>query len=79
MELRKTIKLTLNGLTGTKEAMLGQEYDAWLACLRYGDSAGVSLYSATKQQAATFRHRLKNLFSMTRNYPMVLRNDVIKL
>ncbi len=79
MELRKTIKLTPNGLTRTKEAMLGQEYDAWLACLRYGDSADVSLYSATKQQATILRHRLKKRFSMTRNYPMILRNDVIKL
>jgi putative transposase len=79
MELQKTIKLKLSGLTTTKEALLRQEWEAWQSRLRQGERADQPLYSATVQQAARLRERLGGRLNPTKNYPMVLRRDVIRV
>ncbi len=79
MELRKTVRVKLGGLTRTKEAVLGQEYEAWLRRLRVGAKADGPLYSATVQQADRLRKSLGHRFNRTGNYPMVLRRDCFRL
>ena len=77
MFVQKTIKAKIFGLTTTKEAMLRQEYDCWQSFLR-GDQE-VPLYSATKQQAGRLLRSLGRHFDRSRMYPMVLRNDCIRV
>ena len=79
MELQKTAKLKVGGLTRTKEVILRQEYEAWLSRLRLGERAEEPLYSATVQQADRLRKSLGGRFNRTKNYPMVLRRDVLRL
>lgn len=79
MELRKTVRVKLGGLTRTKEAVLVQEYEAWLRRLRGGAKADGPLYSATVQQADRLRKSLGHRFNRTGNYPMVLRRDCFRL
>ncbi len=79
MELLKTIRLKLSGLTTTKEALIRQEWEAWQSRLRWGEKADQPLYSATVQQADRLRDRLSSRLNTTKDYPMVLRWDVILL
>ncbi len=65
MELRKTVRVKLGGLTRTKEAVLVQEYEAWLRRLRGGAKAEGPLYSATVQQADRLRKSLGRRFDRT--------------
>ncbi|MBI0583582.1 MAG: transposase [Methanomassiliicoccus sp.] len=77
MFVQKTIKAKIFGLTTTKGAILQQEYDCWQSCIR--GNAEVPLYSATKQQAGRLLRSLGRRFDRTKMYPMVLRNDCIKV
>ena len=76
MKLQKTIKAKIIGLTSLKENLLRQEYDNWQLCLQGGKS--IDLYLATQQQADRFLKKLGKE-KKDREYPMILRNDVINL
>jgi len=77
MKLQKTIKAKIFGLTTTKDALLRQEWDNWLFYLN--GNKEVSLYSATKQQADRLLKRLRRHFKKGKKYPMILRNDCVKI
>lgn len=77
MKLQKTIRAKIFGLTATKEALLRMEYDAWQSYLR-GDKT-MKLYSATKQQADRMLGRLRKRYKPDKLYPMILRNDCVRI
>ena len=64
-------------LTTTKEALLQQEYDSWQSWLR--GNKEISLYSVTKQQADRLLRSLGKRFNKNKMFPMILRNDCIRL
>jgi len=77
MKLHKTIKAKIFGLTTTKEALIRQEYDSFQSCLH--GSKDVELHSKTKQNADRFRRKLGKRFKPHKKYPIILRNDSIKV
>ena len=77
MFVQKTIKAKIFDLTKAKEVLLRKEYDAWQSWL-HGDRK-IPLYSATKQQADRLLKSLGQHFDRTKTYPMVLRNDCVRL
>jgi accessory colonization factor AcfC len=77
MLVQKTVKARMFGLTTTKEALLHQEFDGWQSWLR--GNKEVPLYSATKQQADRLIRSLGRRFNKSKMYPMILRNDCVRL
>ena len=77
MKLHKTIKAKIFGLTTTKEVLIRQEYENFQSYIN--GNKGVSLYSATKQQADRFKRKLGKRLKPHKKYPMILRNDVVKV
>ena len=75
MNVQKTVKAKIFGLTRIKEALLREEYDNFQAVLRGLDAP---LYSATKQQAQRLLRGLKGE-PKPKEYPMILRRDVFDI
>jgi len=73
MEVQKTIKAKVVGLTNIKRQLLDHEYDGLQRFLQ-GDPS-VELYSANKQQAKRFYKRVKS----EREYPLSIRKDLIRV
>jgi putative transposase len=74
--VKKTIRAKLMFLTKSKEDRIKREFINFQKELR-GEEA--ELYSATKQQADRLRSRLKNKFKRKKDYPLIIRNDCIKV
>lgn len=77
MKAKKTIKAKIIELRRGKEELLKREYENWQRYLR-GDKT-VSLYSATKQQAERLLRKLGDRFNPEKEYPLILRRDVLGL
>lgn len=77
MILRKTVRARIFGLTATKEAILRQEWEAWQSFLK--GSRYLPLYAATRQSAERLLLRLGNRHDRRKLYPLILRNDTIKV
>jgi len=77
MKLQKTIKAKIFGLTKIKEVLLRQEYENFQSFVH--GNKDVSLYSATKQQADRFNRKLGRHLKPHKQYPMILRNDCVKV
>jgi putative transposase len=77
VKARKTIKAKILELRKGKEELLKREYENFQRYL-HGDKL-VPLYSATRQQADRFLRRIKGKIKEDREYPMILRRDIIKL
>ncbi|MDI6884326.1 MAG: transposase [Hadesarchaea archaeon] len=73
MQVRKTIKAKLVGLTHIKRQIINHEYEGLQRFLR-GD-ANVELYSANKQQARRFYRHVKS----RQEYPLSIRKDLIRV
>lgn len=73
MEVQKTIKAKVVGLTSIKRQILDHEYDG-LQRFLHGDSS-VELYSANRQQAKRFYKQVKP----KREYPLSIRKDLIRV
>jgi putative transposase len=74
--VKKTIRAKLMFLTKSKEGRIAREFINFQKTLR-GEEA--ELYSATEQQAEKLRGRLKNKFKRKKEYPLIIRNDCIRL
>jgi IS605 OrfB family transposase len=77
MKLRRSVRGTIFGLTATKEALLRQEWDSWQSYLR--GNCNVALYAATRQVADRLLQRLGRRRDPQKLYPLLLRNDTIKV
>jgi len=73
MEVTKTIKCGIIGLTRIKEKLLSEEYENLQRFLK-GDR-DVKLYSANKQQALRYYKRIKQ----NKEYPLSIRKDLIRV
>ncbi len=73
MRVQKTVKAKVVGLTNVKRQILDYEYDGLQRFLQ-GDPS-VELYSANKQQAQRFYHRVK----LKHEYPLSIRKDLIRV
>ena len=73
MEITKTIKCKLIGLTKRKLELLNREYDNFQHYLKTGEDKGV--YSATKQQGK----RTYRKINPNKEYPLVIRKDLIDI
>lgn len=73
MNIQKTVKAKVVGLTNIKRQILDHEYDGIQRFLQ-GDPS-VDLYSANKQQAQRFYKRIKP----DREYPLSVRKDLIRV
>jgi len=71
MEITKTIKCKLIGLTKRKLELLNREYDNFQHYLKTGEDRGV--YSATKQQGK----RTYRKIDPNNEYPLVIRKDLM--
>jgi putative transposase len=74
--VKKTIKAKIIFLTKSKEEKIKREFINFQKALR---GEGAELYSATEQQAERLRSRLKNKFKRKKKYPLIVRNDCIRL
>ncbi|QLJ52410.1 MAG: hypothetical protein Sv326_0235 [Candidatus Fermentimicrarchaeum limneticum] len=74
--VKKTIRAKLMFLTKSKEEKIKREFINFQKSLR-GDDA--ELYSATKQEVERLKYRLKKKFKRKKEYPLMIRNDCIKL
>jgi putative transposase len=72
MQIQKTIRAKIIGLTNTKEKLISEEYKNFQLALKGID---VNLYSATKQQALRYGRKFKN----HKEYPLIIRRDVFKI
>jgi len=73
VEITKTIKCKLIGLTKRKLELLNREYDNFNHYLKTGEDKGV--YSATKQQGK----RTYRKINPKREYPLVIRKDLMDI
>ena len=73
VRVQKIVKAKVVGLTNIKRQILNHEYNGLQRFLQ-GDSS-VELYSANKQQARRFYHRVKP----KREYPLSIRKDLIRV
>ncbi len=73
MEIQKTIKAKVVGLTNVKHQVLDHEYEELQRFLQ-GDPS-IELYSANKQQAKRFYKSIKP----KREYPLSIRKDLIRV
>ena len=71
--VKKTYHCKVIQLTNTKQVALQQEYNNLQHYLQTKEDRG--LYSANKQQADRYYKIIKN----TTNYPLSIRNDLIKI
>ena len=74
--MRKTIKAKLMFLTKSKEEKIKKEFINFQKSLRGEET---ELYSATEQQAERLRSKLKNKFKRKKEYPLIIRNDCIRV
>ena len=73
MEITKTIKCKLIGLTKRKLELLNREYNNFQHYLKTGEDRGV--YSATKQQGKRTYRKIKP----DKEYPLVIRKDLMDI
>jgi len=73
VEITKTIKCKLIGLTRRKLELLNREYDNFQHFLKTGENRGV--YSATRQQGK----RTYRKIDPNREYPLVIRKDLMDI
>ena len=73
MEVRKTVRCKLVGLTKRKLELLNREYDNFQHYLRTGEDKGV--YSATKQQGKRTYRKVNH----NKEYPLVIRKDLMDI
>ena len=73
MEITKTIKCKLIGLTKRKLELLNREYDNFQHYLKTGEDGGV--YSATKQQGKRTYRKIDS----NKEYPLVIRKDLMDI
>jgi len=71
------IKAKILELRKGKEELLRREYENFQRYL-HGDKTA-QLYSATRQQAERLLRKLRGKFKPNKEYPMILRRDVIGL
>lgn len=76
MLVSKTVKARLMFLTKSKEQRIEKEFINFQKALR-GENA--ELYSVTEQQAGRLRGKLKKKFKRKKEYPLIIRNDSIKV
>ena len=75
MQIQKTIKAKIIGLTNTKREKIEREYSNFQSALKGED---VELYSATKQQAERLLWKLRKSKHFGEQ-PLIIRRDLIKI
>lgn len=73
MEVAKTVKCKLIGLTNRKFELLNREYDNFQHYLKTGEDRGI--YSATKQQGKRTYKKIKP----DKEYPLIIRKDLMDI